>query len=146
MLRSANLLLHSYWNGQLMVSLYRGFPPPYHLNVKPPSSHPKRADQQHDVPWKHPKWGGTKSTWQPFGKRVVHQWWMHKKATRCPSKVPPLNRYVAVWNDSFALADGRIHGKGEIPVLNLTPSVTCLCSWIVLLGQLNEVVIIEHKY
>lgn len=46
-------------------------PPPYHLNVKPPSSHPALGRQQ-NPPWKHPKWGSTKSMWQPFGTRVVH--------------------------------------------------------------------------
>lgn len=72
-------------------------------------------------------------------------WWMHKKATHCPSKVPascvliwpPLNHRVAVWNDSLALADIRVPGDQELPTPDLTPSHTCLCSWIVLLHQLN---------
>lgn len=50
-----------------------------------------------------------------------------------------LNHYITEWNDLLApVADSVIQGALKMhSVLDFTHSVTCLCSWIVLLEQLN---------
>ncbi len=85
-----------YWTHQLLfttiemasscnssITAFRD-PPPYHLNVKLPSSHPAWTEPS----MKAPQMGQHKVYVAAIWEESRLLWWMHKKATRCPSKVP----------------------------------------------------------